>query len=189
MFHSYYNWEKPSLNTHSHLQAYFCKCRGVPRDSPDFLLIWRNNFINMRGGESIWFQYFLKDCFPKVQRQISHRCPLGSKSKICVHYGDETHASTCKGDSGGPLMMTDGFYGFVIGVVSYGEDPDCSPFDLKCINSKTICSSDNVAVFTKVQFFLPWIRNITGLEGNNYEMSNWNNWHSSKLDFTLFIVN
>ena len=69
-------------------------------------------------------------------------------------------------------MMSDGFYGFVIGVASYIESADCSPFDEACMNSKTICSSDNVAVFTKVQFYLPWIRNITGLKGKNYKMSN-----------------
>ena len=68
--------------------------------------------------------------------------------------------------------MTDGFYGFVIGVASYIESPDCSPFDKACIDSKLICSSDNVAVFTKVQFFLPWIRKTTGLEGKNNEKSN-----------------
>lgn len=53
----------------------------------------------------------------------------------------------CRGDSGGPLMqLTKGEFWQLIGVVSFGP---------------SVCARDGVdgnpAIFTKVQYFIPWI--------------------------------
>lgn len=53
----------------------------------------------------------------------------------------------CRGDSGGPLMkLVRGIYWQLVGIVSFGPK---------------VCAIDGIdskaAVFTKVQYFIPWI--------------------------------
>ncbi|MBL8331034.1 MAG: serine protease [Rubrivivax sp.] len=60
---------------------------------------------------------------------------------------DDTSASTCNGDSGGPATAEFGGVRRLVGLVSFGK-PGCNkPF--------------GYSVFTKVSAFLPWITSVT----------------------------
>ena len=94
------------------------------------------------------------------------RCPLnpntnGTYKQICVHHEDGPPAQACYGDSGGPLIMDEGGYGVVIGVVSYGQLPKCPQGDWKC-HFDAKCNKDDVDVFTKVEAYLRFIKKTTG---------------------------
>ena len=41
-----------------------------------------------------------------LKADSGHRCPSMSETRICVHHGDEKETISCKGDSGGPLMIS-----------------------------------------------------------------------------------
>ena len=41
-----------------------------------------------------------------MKTDSGHRCPSSSEKRICAHQGDEKPAKSCKGDSGGPLMIS-----------------------------------------------------------------------------------
>ena len=58
-------------------------------------------------------------------------------------------------------MINHGDYGVVIGVLSFGQPVDCNPLDLKCLMNYN-CNSTEVAVYTRVSAYIPWIKNITG---------------------------
>ena len=59
-------------------------------------------------------------------------------------------------------MINQEGYGVVIGVLSFGQPVDCSPTDFKCFMNYN-CNIDEVAVYTKVSPYIPWIKNTTGL--------------------------
>lgn len=66
-------------------------------------------------------------------------------SQLCA--GGTDGRNPCRGDSGGPLMrLVNGTFWQLIGVVSFGP---------------SVCAREGVdgnpAVFTKVQYFIPWI--------------------------------
>merc|ERR1711974_402781 len=75
-----------------------------------------------------------------------HRCPIESERRFCVHHGKEKAAQACYGDSGGPLIM----------------EEDCSLEDFECQTSKQACNKDGIAVYTKVSYYLPWIKKAAG---------------------------
>ena len=106
-------------------------------------------------------------CHVIAQVDVGHRCPTASvldsstNTQICTHHEDGPPAQACFGDSGGPLIMDEGGYGVVIGVVSYGQMPKCPQGDWKC-NFDGKCNKDGVAVYTKVEAYLPWIKKTTG---------------------------
>ena len=52
-------------------------------------------------------------------------------------------------------------YGVVIGVVSQTVNSNCPHGDWKCILDEK-CDKDGIAVFTKVEAYLPWIKETTG---------------------------
>ena len=58
-------------------------------------------------------------------------------------------------------MINHGDYGVVIGVLSFGQPVECNPLDLKCLMNYN-CNSTEVAVYTRVSAYIPWIKNITG---------------------------
>ena len=105
---------------------------------------------------------------------MSRKCPATSDRKICVHHGGLKPAQTCKGDSGGPLILNHESVSVLIGVTSYSQLPDCplpdltSPADIlswiKCMDEKP-CNEDDVSIFTNVQAFLPWIKKTTTTPG------------------------
>ena len=94
---------------------------------------------------------------------ISPKCPIASKTKMCIHHGGGKPAQACMGDSGGPLTVDRGGVRQVIGVASYLAPPYCSPIDIASRKCKSTCESENIAVYTKVQAYLPWIQEITGI--------------------------
>ena len=108
-------------------------------------------------------------CHVIVQVDVQNgRCPMISLSignpndtQICVHHEDQPPAQVCNGDSGGPLIMDARGYGVVIGVFSIFFSPKCPHGDWKCILDVK-CDTDGVAVFTKVESYLPWIQKTTG---------------------------
>ena len=63
-----------------------------------------------------------------------------------------------------PLMINQGDYGVLIGVLSFSQPPDCSPTDLKCLMNFN-CETAEVAIYTRVSPYIPWIKETTG-EGN-----------------------
>ena len=72
--------------------------------------------------------------------------------KICTNYVPGSGlppASSCFGDSGGPLTVNENGYQVVIGIVSSGYGP-CVP------------RSTKADIYTKVQAYLPWITKIIG---------------------------
>ena len=57
--------------------------------------------------------------------------------------------------------MDEGGYGVVIGVASYLAPAKCPQGDWKCyLDGK--CDKDGVAVYTKVEAYLPFIKKTTG---------------------------
>ena len=52
-------------------------------------------------------------------------------------------------------------YGVLIGVASMTLNSNCPHGDWKCILDEK-CDTDGVAVFTKVESYLPWIQKTTG---------------------------
>ena len=96
----------------------------------------------------------------QVDHKLGRKCPATSDSKICVHHGDLKPAKTCDGDSGGPLLVNEGGMGVLIGVSSYSPRPTCPKNATSCVLGGN-CDKSGVAIFTKVQSFLPWIKNIT----------------------------
>ena len=96
----------------------------------------------------------------QVDHKLGRKCPATSDSKICVHHGDLKPAKTCDGDSGGPLLVNEGGMGVLIGVSSYSPRPTCPKNATSCVLGGN-CDKSGVAIFTKVQYFLPWIKNIT----------------------------
>ena len=90
------------------------------------------------------------------------RCPTNpADTQICTHHEDGPSAQICFGDSGGPLIMDEGGYGVVIGVASYLAPAKCPQGDWKCyLDGK--CDKDGVAVYTKVEAYLPFIKKTTG---------------------------
>ena len=52
-------------------------------------------------------------------------------------------------------------YGVVIGVCSLFMNTHCPHGDWKCI-SQLKCDKDNVGVYTRVEAYLPWIKELTG---------------------------
>ena len=59
-------------------------------------------------------------------------------------------------------MINQEGYGVVIGVLSFGQPVDCSPTDVKCFMNYD-CNLDEVAVYTRVSPYIPWIKKTTGL--------------------------
>ena len=90
--------------------------------------------------------------------KVSGKCPATSDTKICVHHGGQV----CHGDSGGPLLVNQGGMGVLIGVLSYIQLPTCPPNATSCALGER-CKESSLAVFIKVQAFLPWIKKITGI--------------------------
>ena len=105
----------------------------------------------------ISFSYWLS----QVEHHLGRNCPAQSESKICVHHRDLKPAKTCEGDSGGPLLVKEGGVEVLVGVTSYSPIPTCPPDATSCVFDS--CDETGVAIFTKVQSFLPWIKNITGI--------------------------
>ena len=68
-----------------------------------------------------------------------------------------------------PLMINQGGYGVIIGVSSFGQPPDCSPTDINCLMDFS-CKTADVAVYTKVSAYIPWIKETTG-EGKHLNIS------------------
>ena len=58
-------------------------------------------------------------------------------------------------------MINQGYYGVLIGVLSFSQPPDCSPMDLRCLMDFD-CKTAEVAVYTKVSPYIPWIKETTG---------------------------
>ena len=102
-----------------------------------------------------------------VQMDVGFRCPIPRvpDTVICAHHEDLPPAQICVGDSGGPLMLDESGYGVVIGVTSMIVNAKCPQGDLKCFLDLK-CNSDSVAVYTKVDAYLPWIKETTG-QGNS----------------------
>ena len=92
---------------------------------------------------------------------VGRRCPTPTDTQICTHREEGPPAQVCFGDSGGPLIMDEGGYGVVIGVASYIVPAKCPHGDFKCYLDKK-CDKDGVAVFTKVEAYLPFIKKTTG---------------------------
>ena len=86
---------------------------------------------------------------------MSPRCPSTKEEHLCAFHSEK---SACVGDSGGPLTVDEGGYRVVVGIVNYAPNYDFNNPDLG-----PRCKKDLVDVFTKVQVFLPWIGNITGI--------------------------
>ncbi|KAJ1970100.1 hypothetical protein H4R34_006103, partial [Dimargaris verticillata] len=105
-----------------------------------------------------------------------------NNDRICS--ADEQHTSkagqdTCLGDSGGPLVVFDGRW-VLAGITSYGNSPSGS----------AICGAkDNVAYYTHVAYFLPFILAQTGLQypaitmgdGLTNVFENSRQWHNGRL--------
>ena len=105
-------------------------------------------------------QVNIVDCVAHWLAQVddlyNHSCPSVSKAKLCIHRQEQPPAQNCFGDSGGPLMKDENGFGVVIGVSSF----------IQAFKVDLTCGTDNEAVFTKVQDFLPWIQNMT-LQGKS----------------------
>ena len=99
----------------------------------------------------------------QVEDKVSHKCPATSDTKICVHHQDLKPVKMCHGDSGGPLLVNQGGMGVLIGVASYSPLPisTCPQNATSCALPGN-CDKSGLSVFTKIQAFLPWIKNITG---------------------------
>ncbi|XP_011310877.1 chymotrypsin-like protease CTRL-1 [Fopius arisanus] len=69
-----------------------------------------------------------------------------TESNICT--AARTESDTCQGDSGAPLVINDGGYNIVVGIVSYGE---------------TDCPSSAPGVFTRISSFTNWIARVTNI--------------------------
>ena len=112
-------------------------------------------------GETLSF--FAIQYYYQVEDKVSHKCPATSDTKICVHHGDLKPVKMCHGDSGGPLLVNQGGMGVLIGVASYSPLPisTCPQNATSCALPGN-CDKSGLAVFTKIQAFLPWIKNITG---------------------------
>ena len=98
-----------------------------------------------------------------LPRQVdfrNHRCPIGSEKKLCIHHEDLPPANSCFGDSGGPLLLDQNGFAVVIGVTSYKQIRKCSLGDFTCMLDVK-CSSESINIHTKVQAYLPWIKEIT----------------------------
>jgi len=77
-----------------------------------------------------------------------YRSPFDPTTEICAR-GDRGKDS-CGGDSGGPLVVESSGHADLVGVVSFGGE----------------CGNSRVAVYAKVQAFLPWINNfMSGSQG------------------------
>ncbi|CAH0715054.1 unnamed protein product, partial [Brenthis ino] len=82
----------------------------------------------------------LQECQPSYN--VANRRVQLWQGQLCA--GGELGKDTCKGDSGGPLMLDNTRIYTVVGIVSFGPTP---------------CGLDNVpGVYTKVYEYLPWIR-------------------------------
>nr|BAI66448.1 serine protease 2 [Heterololigo bleekeri] len=78
----------------------------------------------------------------------ANRLPIILKQHLCVGSGKILDTTTCKGDSGGPLMCKSAVDGSQVlaGIVSYGW---------KC--------NTGLAVFTKVSYYLDWVNSVRKL--------------------------
>ena len=88
---------------------------------------------------------------------------LTNDTVICAHHEDKPPVQTCHGDSGGPLILDDGGFGFIIGIVSFGANAGNCNFEQiwECIElMRGKCTKNNVDVFVNVQTYLPWIYKI-----------------------------
>ena len=81
---------------------------------------------------------------------------------MCAHHGTGKPVSACSGDSGGPLILNQGGYAVQIGIASYASTPKCHPNGLECWYGSS-CRATAVILYAKVQAFLPWIKEKTGL--------------------------
>ena len=104
---------------------------------------------------------FTTHCLAQVDFR-NHRCPtsMWSEKKLCIHHEDLPPANGCFGDSGGPLLLDQNGFAVVIGVTSYKQIRKCSLGDFKCMLDVK-CDSESINIHTKVQAYLPWIKEIT----------------------------
>ncbi|KAJ8687215.1 hypothetical protein QAD02_023009 [Eretmocerus hayati] len=93
-----------------------------------------------------------------IRRMKYGKVPVISMNKCReTWHVDFTHVCTlslygedvCQGDSGGPLVVMENGRPLQIGVVSYGDAG---------------CPSSRPSVFTRVSAYLPWIKNVTGID-------------------------
>ena len=103
-----------------------------------------------------------------VQVDHGYRCPIKSKTKMCVHHEDDPPAQVCHGDSGGPLIVDEEGFGLVVGVASRIQIPKCKFGDWKCMKDVK-CDSKATAIYTNVLPFLTWIKEHTGTGEGNYK--------------------
>ncbi len=78
--------------------------------------------------------------------------PLGDKM-MCAGVPSGARSS-CFGDSGGPLFVTDGATSTQVGIVSWGEGPEDA--EIKCGHAELY------AVYTRVAQYRDWIASVTG---------------------------
>ncbi|KAJ1659337.1 hypothetical protein IWQ61_001580 [Dispira simplex] len=87
-------------------------------------------------------------------RQLYPQFSDSNNDRVCSLENKGT--DTCQGDSGGPLVVFDAFYSryVLVGLTSYGNSP----------SGQALCGApDNIAFYTHVAYFLPFITTVTGL--------------------------
>jgi len=91
-------------------------------------------------------QCTLKEGVVKVLSPTSQKCRsfLGTTTSTIRLCAWAEGTDTCQGDSGGPLTVAENGKFTLIGVVSYGRG----------------CAHSTPGVYTRVQGFLPWIKNL-----------------------------
>ena len=108
----------------------------------------------------LWLFFDIFYFFYQVDQ--GHLCPSMPDQLVCAHHGTGKPASVCSGDSGGPMILNQGGYAVQIGIASYVSTPKCPPNDLECWHGSS-CRAKAVILYAKVQAFLPWIKEKTGL--------------------------
>ena len=98
---------------------------------------------------------------PTTQVNTSQCVALGQSEvgkRLCAHHGDLAAAQICFGDSGGPLILEETGSSMVIGVAS--RQKPAVPGQ---------CTKDRLAFYTRVQDFLPWIKEVAGVTDKTAE--------------------
>lgn len=113
---------------------------GTSSDKKYIVAGWGRTLVSKRSSIKLKVSIPTFD-FETCRQLYSTRSISLSDSQLCA--GGNYAQDSCNGDSGGPLMSRESNAWIAEGIVSFGLG----------------CGLERPAVYTKVQSFLPWIRN------------------------------